>query len=157
MTLVTEHLEKKGIRFEVLPHPPAATAMEEAHLLDTPPDEVVKAVVLDIATGHALAIIPASERVDLALVREALEDPDARLADEEELERDFPEFELGAMPPLPSMLHVPVVIDPEVLHHRTITFAAGTQRESVRTAPHRLFTGASITITPITEVPTSAR
>jgi Ala-tRNA(Pro) deacylase len=150
MSLVAEHLTKKGIRFEVLPHPPAMTALEEARVLDAPPDEVVKSVVLDISTGHALAIVPASRRVDLALVREALDEPTAVLANEEELERDFPEFELGALPPLPSILHIPVVIDPEVLHHRTITFAAGTQRESVRTAPHRLFTGASITITPIT-------
>jgi Ala-tRNA(Pro) deacylase len=152
MTLVTEHLTKKGIRFEVLPHPPTMTALEEARVLDAPPDEVVKSVVLDISSGHALAIVAASRRVDLGLVREALDEPTAVLADEEELARDFPEFELGALPPLPSILHIPVVIDPEVLHHRTITFAAGTQRESVRTAPHRLFTGASITITPITHL-----
>ena len=149
MTLVTDHLEKRGIRFEVLPHPPTQTAMQEAEALAAPPDEVVKTVVLDVSSGHALAILPASRRLDLERVCEALDEPGACLAEEEELIRDFPEFELGALPPLPSILHLPVVIDPEVLHHRTITFAAGTQRESVRTAPHRLFTGASITITPI--------
>jgi Ala-tRNA(Pro) deacylase len=153
MTLVTDHLVKRGIRFEVLPHPPAESALEEAEALGIHADEVVKTVVLDVATGHALAIVPADCRVDLALVRHALDDPTTRLATEAELERDFPEFELGALPPLPSILHLPVVIDPKVLHHRTITFAAGSQRESVRTAPHRLFTGASITITPITHEP----
>lgn len=150
MSLATDHLTKRGIRFEVLPHARATSAMEEARALGADAEEVVKTVVLDIGTGHALALVPASRRLDLDLVRDALDDPTAHLADERELERDFPEFELGALPPLPSLLHVPVVIDPHVLHHRTITFSAGTQRESVRTAPHRLFTGADITIAPIT-------
>ncbi|MBW3663141.1 MAG: YbaK/EbsC family protein [Actinobacteria bacterium] len=150
MTVVTEHLEQKGINFEVLPHARTVTAMSEAHELGLDPDEVIKAVVLDIETGHALGVIPASCRLDLDLIREALADETARLATEDEIEADLPEFELGAVPPLPSLLHVPVVIDPKVLEHRRITFAAGSQRESVRTSPHGLFTGASVTITPIT-------
>jgi Ala-tRNA(Pro) deacylase len=150
MTLTTDHLTKRGIRFEVLPHPRTTSAMEEARALGVDAESVVKTIVLDIATGHALALIPASLRLDLDLVREALGDPAARLASEDELVHDFPEFELGALPPLPSLLHVPVVIDPHLLRHRTITFSSGSQRESVRTSPHRLFTGASITITPVT-------
>jgi Ala-tRNA(Pro) deacylase len=150
MTVVTEHLEKQGIRFELLPHPPTTTALAEAEVLDLEPDEVVKAVVLDVSTGHAIAVVPASRRIDLDLLREALGEQDARLASEDEIARDFPEFELGAMPPLPSMLHVPLVIDPSVLEHASITFAAGITRGSVRTSPSVLFTGASVTITPIT-------
>lgn len=150
MTIVTEHLEKLGIRFEVLPHPPATSALGEALALGVAADEVVKTVVLDVETGHALAIIPASRRLDLNMVRRALGDAHARLATEREIAEYFPEFELGAMPPLPSMMHLPVVIDPSILEHRTITFAAGTQRESVRTSSDGLFTGASITLTPIT-------
>jgi Ala-tRNA(Pro) deacylase len=150
MTVVTEHLEKQGIRFELLPHPPTTTALAEAEVLDLEPDEVIKAVVLDVSTGHAIAVVPASRRIDLDLLREALGEHDARLASEDEIARDFPEFELGAMPPLPSMLHVPLVIDPSVLEHASITFAAGITRGSVRTSPSVLFTGASVTITPIT-------
>jgi Ala-tRNA(Pro) deacylase len=149
MTVVTEHLEKQGIRFELLPHPPTTSALAEAEALELEPDEVVKAVVLDVSTGHAIAVLPASRRIDVDLLREALGERDARLASEEEIARDFPEFELGAMPPLPSMLHVPLVIDPSVLDHASITFAAGITRGSVRTSPSVLFTGASVTITPI--------
>jgi Ala-tRNA(Pro) deacylase len=150
MTVVTEHLENRGIRFEVLPHPPATSAIGEALALGVDPDEVIKAVVLDLETGHALAVLPASRRLDLDLVRDVLGDQHAKLATEDEIESDFPEFELGAMPPLPSMLHVPVVIDPSVFAHRRVTFAAGTQREAVRTDPEGLFTGASVDIAPIT-------
>jgi Ala-tRNA(Pro) deacylase len=149
MTVVTEHLEHRGIRFEVLPHPPATSALGEALALGIDPEQVIKTVVLDLDTGHALAVLPANRRVDLDLVREVLGDEHVTLASEREIERDFPEFELGALPPLPSMMHVPVVIDPTVFAHRRITFAAGTQREAVRTDPEGLFTGASVDIAPI--------
>jgi Ala-tRNA(Pro) deacylase len=149
LTIVTEHLERHGIRFEVIPHRPTTTALGEAIALHLDADEVAKTVVLKTEHGYALAILPASRRLDLDLVRDELGEPRARLASEGELERDFPEFELGAMPPLPSMLHLPVVIDPRLFEHRHITFAAGVRRESVRAAPEGLFTGATITVAPI--------
>jgi Ala-tRNA(Pro) deacylase len=152
MTVVTEHLEQRGIQFEVLPHPPATSALGEALALGAQPDEVDqdrRARRRDRPRARDRAGRP---RVDLDLLRDVLGDRHARLATEEEIARDFPEFELGAMPPLPSMVHVPVVIDPAVFEHRRITFAAGTQREAVRTSPEGLFTGASVDIAPITEV-----
>lgn len=153
MTIVTEHLESLGLRFEVLPHARAFTAVGEAITLGVPTDEVIKGIVLDIETGHALAILPASRRLDLDLARQALGESHVTLATEDEIEHDFPEFELGAVPPLPSMLHVPVVIDPTVFEHARVTFAAGTTKESVRVDPEHLFTGATITIAPVTRPP----
>ena len=149
MSTVTEHLQDLGIRFRTRPHAPATSAMGEALALGISPDDVAKAVLLDAADGHVLAIVPASRRVDIDLVREALDDDRVHVASELEVERDFPEYELGALPPLPSLLDVPVVIDPLVLAHRTITFAAGTQRASVEATAEEVFTGASVTLAPI--------
>ena len=150
MTTVTEHLHQRGIRFRVRPHARATSAMGEALALGADVDEVAKAVLLDAQDGHVLAIVPASRRVDLDLVRDALGEERVHLASEAELERDFPEYELGALPPLPSLLHVPVVVDPAVTAHRRVTFAAGRQQESVEADTDEIFTGASITIAPIT-------
>ena len=151
MTLVTEHLERQGIRFEILPHRRATTAIDEARALGLGADEVVKVLVLDIETGHALAFIPAYRRLDLDRVRDALGEGKVKLASEDEVAVDFPEFELGAMPAVPSLLHVPVVVDPEIFRHAKVTFAAGVQRESVRTDPRDVMQGATVTIAPITE------
>lgn len=148
MTVVTDHLEQLGVHFELLPHERSATAMAEARSLGLAPDEVLKAVVLDIESGHALAVLPASRRLDLDLVRQALDAPEAKLASEDEIAGDFPEYELGALPPLPSLLHVPVVVDPSVFEHRLVTFAAGVQRASVRVEGEPLLHGASVTIAP---------
>lgn len=150
MSTVTEHLEHQGIRFRVLPHARTTSALGEALALGVSADEVAKAVVLDVADGHVLAIVPASRHVDLDLVREALGQDHVHVASETEVAHDFPEYELGALPPVPSLLHVPVVIDPMVVAHRQITFAAGSQKESVQADTEEVFTGASITIAPIT-------
>lgn len=149
MSTVTEHLERMGIRFQVLPHARATSAMGEALALGIDAEEVAKAVVLDVTDGHALAIVPASHRVDLDLVREVLGDTRCHVASEHEVADDFPGFELGALPPLPSLLEVPVVIDPTVLAHRQVTFAAGTQRESIQADASEVFTGSAVTIAPI--------
>lgn len=156
MSTVTEHLQGMGIRFQTRPHAPATSAMGEALALGISPDDVAKAVLLDAADDHVLAIVPASRRVDLDLVREALGDMHVHVASEDEVERDFPEYELGALPPLPSLLHVPVVIDPLVLAHQKITFAAGRQHESVEAAADEVFTGASVTLAPISRPLTDA-
>jgi Ala-tRNA(Pro) deacylase len=146
MTIVTSHLEHLGVRFEVLPHERAETAIEEARALGLPPEDVVKAVALIIGSGPALAVVLASQRVDLHRVRAALADPTARLATEEDVQGMFPEFEPGALPAVPSLMHVPVVIDREVLTRRRVAFAAGVQRESVRLASEQLLRGGSVTI-----------
>jgi Ala-tRNA(Pro) deacylase len=157
VTTVTDHLERRGVEFEVLFHEPTTTALAEARTLGRDPAEVVKAVLLDVDTGHALAVLPASRRLDLRLVREALDAPEAELADEEEIEADYPQFELGALPALPSLLHVPVVIDPLVFEHRTVTLAAGTRRESVRLSNEHLLKGATVTIATISRSPDELR
>jgi Ala-tRNA(Pro) deacylase len=76
--------------------------------------------------------IPATCRLDMHLARAAVGDRHARLATEQELLRDFPGFELGALPPLGSLLGAPLYVDQVVLQHETVVFAAGSQTESVQ-------------------------
>jgi Ala-tRNA(Pro) deacylase len=150
MTLVTDHLERRGVRFVVLPHRPVETSLAEARALGLPPRHVAKVVVLAIDTGPALAILPADARLDLASAAAALETDWIGLADEAEIARDFPEFELGAIPPLASLLHVPVVMDLAVAARPAITFPAGNRHESIATAPSVVATGGPVVTAAIT-------
>jgi prolyl-tRNA editing enzyme YbaK/EbsC (Cys-tRNA(Pro) deacylase) len=74
------------------------TSVDEAGALGMAADEVVRTLVLDAAAGHALAVLPATRRLDTKVAREAVGDPHARLASGEELTRDFVGFELDALP-----------------------------------------------------------
>ena len=139
MGKVAEHLKARGIAFELLPHDRTYTSIEEAGALGISADEVVKTVAVKTARGYVLAVVPGSDRVDMKRVRQAAEDPHARLATEEELERDFPDHELGGLPPLGSLLEARVLVDPKVMGHDTVLFAGGSTTESIKVQTQELF------------------
>ena len=149
MSVVTEHLEQRGSAFELLPHRQAYTSTDEARALGIDAGEVLKTLAVRTGPGYALMVIPASRRLDLHLVRDALADHQARLASEEELGRDFPGYQLGALPPLGALLGSQLFIDPEVLNHDLVVFAAGTQTESVRMGTRELFASEQLTTVPL--------
>ena len=91
--------------------------------------------------------------MDLRLAREALGDHGARLATEEELQQAFADCELGALPPLGSLLSVPAYVDPEIMEHDTVIFAAASQTESVKGDPADLFRDEQVQVVPLTRPP----
>src|SRR5256884_8159116 len=132
MTQVTEHLQANGVPFAPIAHQQAYTSIAEARALGIEASEVRKPVAMRVAGRYALMAVPATCRLDMHLVQAAVGDRHVRLATEEELRRDFPGIELGALPPLGSLLGAPVYVDQEVLRHETVVFAAGSPTESVQ-------------------------
>ena len=149
MTRVTEYLETHGLPFEPIAHQQAYTSIDEARALGIDASEVVKTVAVRAAGGYALMVILATCRLDMRLVRAAVGDRHVRLATEEELLRDFPGVELGALPPLGSLLGAPLYVDPEVLQHETVVFAAGSQTESVQLKTADLLRHERVTALPL--------
>ena len=149
MTQVTEHLQTHGVPFEPIAHRQAYTSVDEARALGIEASEVVKTVAVRVAGGYALMAVPATGRLDMHLVQAAVGDRRVRLATEEELLRDFPHFELGALPPLGSLLGAPLFVDQEVLQHETVVFAAGSQTESVQLRTADLLEHEQVTALPL--------
>ena len=136
--------------FEVLPHPPAMNSIDEARVIGIGAEEVIKTVVLDTDTvGTARGAPGDPTRLDLKLTQPRSRTARAHLASEDEMSRDFPDFELGAVPPLGSLLGIPTYVDPEVMAHETVVFA-GSQRESVKIRTAALFDDESVTVVPLT-------
>ena len=153
MSVVTEHLEQRGSAFEVISHRQASTSTDEARALGIDAGEVVKTLAVRTASGYALLVIPASRRLDLHLAREALGDNHTRLATEEELSRAFAGYQLGALPPLGALVGARAYVDPEVLGHETVAFAAGAQTESVKMRTAELFGSEQVTTIPLVKRP----
>lgn len=141
MSLVTDYLDSRGVPYEVLRHEPTTSCVEEAGALHMDADHVLKAVVIDTRGRHVIAVIPASTRLDIHLVRKALRDAHAHLATEDELQGEFPTIELGGAPILGWVLDAETLVDSTVLDRETIVFAAGTRTESVRVRTLDLFRG----------------
>jgi Ala-tRNA(Pro) deacylase len=156
MSLVTDHLTGRGTAFESIAHARTFTSIEEARALGVAADEVVKTVAIATARGQALAVILASRRLNMRLVRRVTGDHHARLATEDELQAQFGDYELGALPPLGSLLAALTYVDPEVLQHETVVFAAGSQTESVKARTQELFRDEQVTVAPLTTQPEHA-
>jgi Ala-tRNA(Pro) deacylase len=149
MTQVTAHLQTRGVPFEPIAHQRAYTSIDEARALGIDASEVLKTVAMRVAGGYVLMVIPATCRLDMHLAQAAAGDRHVRLATEQELLRDFPGFELGALPPLGSLLGAPLYVDQEVLQHETVVFAAGSQTESVQLKTADLLRHEQVTALPL--------
>ena len=133
---VTRYLDDAGLRYEVIEHPPTYTALADARTTGTKPSEEAKAVLLRSDGGYRLAVIPASERLDLRKVRDLLGERRAlRLATEAEMQEDFPQFEVGAVPPVGPALPALEVLDRRLLDCDRIVCAGGDHRHSVSLDP----------------------
>lgn len=148
MTQVTEHLQSLGVPFAAIAHQQAYTSIDEARALGIDASEVLKTVAVRAAGGYALTAVLATGRLDMHLVQAAVGDRHVRLATEQELRRDFPGFEVGAVSPLGSLLGAPLYVDQEVLQHETVVFAAGSQTESVQLKTADLLQHEQVTALP---------
>jgi len=125
-------LDGAGIAYELLEHAPTDRAMDEASALGLRPTDVAKTIVLTSGAGNLRVLLPASERIDMHKLRDLVgAGKDLHLLAEEAMGRDYPEFELGAVPPLGGREEA-VVVDSKVAALDQVVFEAGTHDRSVR-------------------------
>ena len=137
--LVTSFLESHGVGYDVVEHRPTFSAAAEARASGAELFEAAKTLALHDRGGYRMAVIPATHKLDLHRVRELLgATSHLRLASEAELERDFPMFDVGAMPPLGSMMPMPEIVDVHLLYHARILCAGGDHKHSIRLDPRDL-------------------
>jgi Ala-tRNA(Pro) deacylase len=131
---LTAALEAEGVEYELLPHSHTESALAEAEALGVDPNDVAKTLVVETPDGYTRAVLPASERLDLHKLRDLLGTGKKKvhLASEEALARDYPEFELGAVPPLGGSRRDPVVIDRRIAERESVVLEAGSHDESIR-------------------------
>jgi Ala-tRNA(Pro) deacylase len=136
---VIGYLRDRGVAHDVVDHEQTFTAAAEARAAGMTPDHAAKTMVLRDGEGYRLAVIPASERLDLHKLRVLLEGSShLRLATEEEMADDFAGFEVGAVPPLGPMLPAPEVLDRRLLGHERVLCTGGDHRHSVLVDPTEL-------------------
>jgi len=127
-----EYLDSHNIRYVVISHSVAYTAQGIAALAHIPGKELAKTVVVKLDGGLALAVLPASHQVDLALLQAAAGAKTAELAAEPEFKSKFPDCETGAMPPFGNLYDLPVFADQSLSRDQEIAFNAGSHRELIR-------------------------
>lgn len=132
-------LDERDVAYELVEHAQRFTAAAEARAAGVEPHDAAKEVVLKHEGGYVLAVVPASERLDIHKARKALdEEVDLRLATEDEIAADFPQFELGALPPFAPMFGALQIVDRRLLDHAQVLCNGGDHRHSLRVDPNDL-------------------
>ncbi len=131
---LTHVLDEVGARYELLPHPRTESAIAEAAALGIAPADVAKTLVVTTPEGYVRAVLPASARIDLRKLREVCGGgkKQVHLASEEGLARDYPEFDVGAVPPIGGGRRDPVVVDSRLAERDSVVLEAGSHEKSVR-------------------------
>jgi len=111
------YLDENDIKYVTIQHSPAFTAQEIAAAAHIP--------------GAAL---PASERVDLAALKQEIGASSVVLATESEFADLFPDCEPGAMPPFGNLFGLPVYAASELADDERIAFSAGSHSELIQMA-----------------------
>jgi Ala-tRNA(Pro) deacylase len=145
---VTGFLDDSGVRYEVLEHEQTFSAREDARASGVSPTDEAKSVLLRIGHDYCIAVIPASEQLDLHKVRDIVGDA-ARLATEREMAHDYDQFDVGAIPPIGPMLSAREIVDRRLLDHDAIVGSGGDHRHSIRLDPNALVQVASPTLADI--------
>jgi Ala-tRNA(Pro) deacylase len=136
---VTRFLADAGVDFDVIEHPPTYSARQEADATQVDLQDEAKTLVLHDSDGWRLAVLPASHQLDLHRARLLLGgSAHLRLATEEEIGAAFPDFEVGAMPPVGPMLPLPEIVDVRLLYRDRIVCSGGDHRHALRLDPRDL-------------------
>jgi Ala-tRNA(Pro) deacylase len=129
-----EFLDSQNVKYVVISHSVAYTAPEVAALAHIPGKELAKTVIVKIDGALAMAVVSASQHVNLASLKVAASAKTIDLATEEEFKERFPDCEVGAMPPFGNLYGMPVYADESLSRDKEIAFNAGSHRELFRIA-----------------------
>ncbi|MEW5995053.1 MAG: YbaK/EbsC family protein, partial [Candidatus Zixiibacteriota bacterium] len=98
-----DFLDSNDVKYVVISHSPAFTAQQIAASAHIPGKELAKTVMIKIDGRMAMAVLPASYRVDFSLLKTATGGASVELANEQEFKNLFPECDVGAMPPFGNL------------------------------------------------------
>jgi len=133
---ISSYLVAHGVQHEVVEHAEAFTAASEGRAAHVAADHVAKTVVLEDRGAYLLALLPASERLDLHKLRDGLGiGSSLRLATEDEMASHFSQFEIGAVPPVGEVMVAGEIVDQRLTGLDRVLCSGGDHRHSLMLDP----------------------
>lgn len=129
-----EFLDSNKVKYVAISHSEAFTAQEIAASAHIPGKQLAKTVMVTLDGNMAMAVLPATDRVDLKLLKKAAGVKKAVLSGEREFKDLFPDCEIGAMPPFGNLYDLEVYVAASLAEGEEIAFNAGSHTELIRMA-----------------------
>lgn len=127
-------LDSNNIKYVTMSHSPAYTAQKIAASAHVPGKELAKTVMIRIGDKLAMAVLPASCRIDFALLKKVVGSESIELAHEQEFKDVFDDCELGAMPPFGNLYGLDVYVAEKLAEDDEIVFNACSHTELIKMA-----------------------
>lgn len=132
---IKEFLDNNHIKYASMTHSPAFTAQEIAAAAHVSGRQLAKTVIVKANGKFAMVVVPASEHINFAKLREVI-GSDVDLASESEFKDKFAGCEVGAMPPFGNLYDMPVFVSEELSHQNEVLFNAGSHSELMKVDFH---------------------
>lgn len=128
---VQNHLNDRGVPYEVITHSPTGSSNETARRAHVPGDRIAKGVVVKEGSNYLLAVLPGENHLDVGSLGEQLS-RDLEMADEAELEKLFTDCKQGAVPALGMAYGLATVVDKGLLEQPELYFEAGDHESLIQ-------------------------
>jgi Ala-tRNA(Pro) deacylase len=125
-------LEEQKVKYKVIEHDPVFTAQEIAASASIPGKQLAKTVMVKIDGTMAMAVLPASYRVDFDRLKKGLGASKVALASEKEFKDMFPDCDVGAMPPFGNLYDMQVIVAESLTEEVVIAFCGGSHTELIQ-------------------------
>ena len=129
-----DFLDANRVQYVSIRHSPAYTSEKIAASAHIPGKELAKTVMVKLDGKMAMAVLPATQRIDVRRLKEASGAKQAELASEHEFASLFPACETGAMPPFGNLYDMQVYVSPSLADDEEIAFNAGSHTELIKMA-----------------------
>jgi len=127
-----EFLDSQKIEYVTINHSLAYTAQRIAASAHISGKDIAKTVVIKADGKLIMAVLPASCKINLDLLKIALKANSMEISSEKEFGALFPDCELGAMPPFGNLYGMAVYVAEKLTHDEEIAFNAGSHRELIK-------------------------
>ncbi|MFN3872761.1 MAG: aminoacyl-tRNA deacylase [Ignavibacterium sp.] len=126
------YLDENNIKYITIKHSPAFTAQEIAAVSHIPGKNLAKVVMINVKGKLAMAVLPASFKVNVEELKEQLGTDAVKLAHEKEFMNLFPDCEVGAMPPFGNLYGIDVYVEKDLTEDEYIYFNSCTHTELIQ-------------------------
>lgn len=129
---LAEFLAARLARYEVVSHPEAYTAQEEAAAARVSGWTWAKVVLWKKPDGWLMAVLPAACTIDPGRLKGLAGEEHLELASVEEVGAACPGFAPGAVPPFGALFGMPTLVDTTLLARPELTLPGGDHRTALR-------------------------
>ncbi len=129
---IRDYLDSHNVKYKIIKHTMAFTAQEIAASVHISGHELAKTVIIRLDGRLAMAVLPASYKVNFGVLRDIVGSRNIELATEQEFKYRFPDCDLGAIPPFGNLWNMEVFVSERLSLNDEIVFNAGSHTELFR-------------------------